>query len=336
MDPVYLYSILSMGGIGAVLALGLGIASKKFHVEVDERIEEVEEVLPGANCGACGYAGCASFAEAVVEGDAEISGCPVGGEVVAEKIAEILGVEGENTNETVKAQLLCGGGIKETKKLSEYEGIKTCKAAESINGGTKSCQYACLGFGDCAAVCPVDAITMSDNGLPIIDKETCIGCGKCVDACPKNIITMAPEDKLNHIRCSSHEPGKVVSKICEVGCIGCSLCARTCPVDAITMEDNLAVIDYDKCINCGICSEKCPTGTIEFNGRLIEKVTITEDCVGCTRCAKACPVDAIEGELKEVHEIDQDQCVQCGLCVEVCKVDGAINVIYKDEVEDED
>ena len=332
MDPVYLYSILSMGGIGALLALGLGIASRKFHVEVDERVQEVEEVLPGANCGACGYAGCSSFAEAVINGDAEINGCPVGGEVVAEKIAEILGVESESSK-TVVAQLLCGGGIKETKKLSEYSGIKTCKAANSINGDTKSCKYSCMGYGDCAAICPVDAITMSENGLPIIDKEECIGCGKCVEACPKNIITLAPEDKLNHIRCSSHDPGKVVSKICEVGCIGCTLCAKACPVDAITMEDNLAVIDYDKCINCGICSEKCPTGTIEFNGRLIEKVVITDNCVGCTRCAKACPVDAIEGELKEVHEIDQEKCVQCGLCAEVCKVDKAIKVIYKDENE---
>ncbi len=332
MDSIYIYSILSMGGIGVILALGLGLASKKFHVEVDERIQQVEEVLPGINCGACGFAGCSSFAEAVINGEAEINGCPVGGEVVAEKIAEILGVEGE-TNETVKAQLLCGGGIKETKKLSEYSGIQTCKAAESINGGTKSCQYSCMGFGDCMEVCPFDAIEMSENGLPIIDKEKCTGCGKCVVACPKNIITLAPEDKLNHIRCSSHDPGKVVSKICEVGCIGCSLCVKACPVDAITMEDNLAVIDYDKCINCGICSEKCPTGTIEFNGRLIEKVVITDKCVGCTRCVEPCPVDAIEGELKEVHEIDQDKCVQCGLCAKVCKVDGAITVTYKDEKE---
>lgn len=332
MDSIYIFSILSMGGIGAILALGLGLASKKFHVEVDERIQQVEEVLPGANCGACGYAGCSSFAEAVINGEAEITGCPVGGEVVAEKIAEILGVEGE-TNETVKAQLLCGGGIKETKKISEYSGIKTCKAAESINGGTKSCQYSCMGFGDCMEVCPFDAIEMSENGLPIIDKEKCTGCGKCVVACPKNIIVLAPEDKLNHIRCSSHDPGKVVSKICEVGCIACKLCVKACPVDAIAMEDNLAVIDYDKCINCGICSEKCPTGTIEFNGRLIEKVVITDKCVGCTRCVKPCPVDAIDGELKEVHEIDQDICVQCGLCAEVCKVDGAITVTYKDEKE---
>jgi Na+-translocating ferredoxin:NAD+ oxidoreductase RNF subunit RnfB len=332
VDSIYIYSILSMGGIGAILALGLGLASKKFHVEVDERIQQVEEVLPGANCGACGYAGCSSFAEAVINGEAEITGCPVGGEVVAEKIAEILGVEGD-TNETVKAQLLCGGGIKETKKFSEYSGIQTCKAAESINGETKSCQYSCMGFGDCMEVCPFDAIEMSENGLPIIDKEKCTGCGKCVVACPKNIITLAPEDKLNHIRCSSHDPGKVVSKICEVGCIGCSLCVKACPVDAITMEDNLAVIDYDKCINCGICYEKCPTGTIEFNGRLIEKVVITDKCVGCTRCVEPCPVDAIEGELKEVHEIDQDKCVQCGLCAKVCKVDGAITVTYKDEKE---
>ncbi|MGM0409662.1 MAG: RnfABCDGE type electron transport complex subunit B [Bacillota bacterium] len=328
MKTVYLYSLLSMGGLGALLAAGLGFASKAFHVEKDPRIDEVEEALPGANCGACGYAGCSSFAEAVVAGDTDINGCPVGGEEVAKKIAEILDVESSSSEKQV-ARVLCRGGNKETKKQSKYEGIESCKAADLINANEKSCQYGCLGYGDCADVCPFDAIVMNDNGLPEIDPEKCTGCGECVDACPKNIITLYPISKKNHIQCSSPESGSVVTKICEVGCIGCSMCAKACPVDAITMEGDLAVIDYEKCINCGLCAEKCPTNTIEFEGKKVKSIEITDNCVGCTLCAKACPVDAIEGEPKEQHEIDPEICVKCGICYDTCNVDGAIKVEYE-------
>ncbi len=327
MDSIYIYSLISMGGLAALLAAGLGFAATKFQVEQDPRIDQVEEVLPSANCGACGYAGCASFAEAVVKGDAPVNGCPVGGETVAKNVADILGTEAGKSDQEV-AQLLCGGGNKETRQKGKYQGIKTCNAANTVNGGTKLCEYSCMGFGDCEAVCPFDAITMSENGLPIIDPEKCTACGKCVTECPKNIILLAPLSAQNHIRCSSHSPGKEVRKICEVGCIGCGICVRTCPVDAIEMQDNLAVIDYDKCVNCGLCAEKCPTGTIEFNGKLIEHVEINDKCVGCTLCAKACPVDAISGELKEQHEIDQEKCIQCGLCYEACNVD-AVDLEYK-------
>lgn len=328
MQSVYIYSLLSMGGLGALLAAGLGFASKKFHVERDVRIDQVEEALPGANCGACGYAGCASFAEAIVEGVAPVNGCPVGGDNVTQKIAEIMGAGNAAAGERVVAQVICSGGWKETQRPAEYRGVKSCSAANMINGGTKTCQYGCLGLGECAAVCPFDAIVMSDNGLPVIDPEKCTGCGKCVETCPRNIITLAPVSSQNHIRCSSHDPGKVVRKICEVGCIGCGICAKICPVDAITMEDNLVVIDYDKCVNCGKCAEKCPTNAIEFTGTMIEKVVITDNCVGCTRCAKECPVEAIAGKLKQKHEIDQDKCIQCGICAEACKVKGAIEVTF--------
>ncbi len=328
MEPVYLYSLLSMGGIAAFLAAGLGFASRTFQVERDERIDKVEEALPGANCGGCGYAGCGSFAEAVVSGEAPVDGCPVGGEDVASRVADIMGAEA-STGEKEVAQVLCNGGWKEAARPAEYRGIESCKAANMINGGTKSCQYGCLGLGDCAAVCPFDAIEISDNGLPVIDPEKCTSCGKCVETCPRNIIILAPLSSQNHIRCSSHDPGKIVTRICEVGCIGCGICARTCPVDAITLEDGLAVIDYDKCINCGLCAEKCPKDTIEFNGKRIEDIYITDKCVGCTLCAKACPVEAIEGEIKEVHEIDPEKCIKCGICYDTCNVEGAIEVEYK-------
>jgi ferredoxin len=171
---------------------------------------------------------------------------------------------------------------------------------------------------------------MSDDGLPNINIDECIGCGKCIEICPVNILVFAPEDARNHIRCSSHDLGKEVRKICEVGCIACGLCAKTCPVDAIEIKDNLAIIDYEKCVNCGKCAEVCPTGTIEFQAKVIEKVEINDNCVGCTLCAKACPVDAIEGEVKKLHEIDQEKCIQCGLCFEACNVN-AVDIFYEDQ-----
>lgn len=322
--------MISMGGIAALLAGGLGFAANHFHVEKDPRVAKVEDALPSANCGACGYAGCESFAEAVVKGEAPVGGCPVGGDSVSTEIADIMGSENESS-EKVVAELICAGGLKETKKSGKYDGIKSCKAAHQVNGGEKICQYSCLGFGDCEAICPFDAIFINDNGLPEIDPDACTGCGKCIDECPRNVLLLAPYQAKNHIRCSSHNIGKIVRKTCEVGCIACSLCLRACPVDAIEMKDNLAVIDYEKCVNCGICADKCPTGTIEFQGERIQKVEINDNCVGCTLCAKACPVEAIEGEIKKLHEVDQEICIQCGLCYEACNVD-AVDLFYESDL----
>lgn len=329
MSSVYIYSLLSMGGLAALLAAGLGFASKRFHIKQDERIDKIENALPGANCGACGYAGCSSLAKAIVEGAVPPDTCPVASEEANQKIAKIMGAAGSKAGEKLVAQVLCRGGWKETQRLSEYRGVETCKAASMVNGGTKTCQYGCLGLGDCAEACPFDAIIINENGIPEVDYKKCTGCGQCVEVCPRNVITLARISRANHIRCSSHDPGKKVRKICEIGCIGCGLCARVCPVDAITMEDNLAVIDYDKCINCGLCAEKCPTNTIEFEGKRISEIEITDKCVGCTLCKKNCPVEAISGEVKERHEIDPEICVKCGICADVCNVDGAIRVEYE-------
>ncbi|MEC9487898.1 MAG: RnfABCDGE type electron transport complex subunit B [Halanaerobium sp.] len=328
MENLFVTSILSMGALGAFFAFGLAFASKKLAVEEDDRIAKIEEILPGANCGACGYPGCSNYASAVVGGEAAVNNCPVGGEKVARLIADIMGVKAGGSEQMV-AQVLCQGGQEEADRRSEYRGVETCKAAAALGGGNKACNFGCLGLGDCAAVCPFAAIIINDNGLPEIDPEKCTGCGKCVEACPKNIILLAPITAQNNIRCRATYPGKKVRKICSVGCIGCGLCAKVCPVDAITMEDNLAVLDYDKCINCGLCAEKCPTGTIEFIGKKVKKVEINDDCIGCTLCAKKCPVDAISGELKGMHEIDQEKCIKCGLCYEACRKN-AIDIEYED------
>lgn len=272
MDNVYISALLSMGALGGFFAIGLALASKKFAVEVDPRVEEIEACLPGANCGGCGHPGCASFAEAVVTGKADCNGCPVASAETAAQIAEVMGVS-VLSGEKMIAQVLCKGGTAEALQRSEYRGIATCRAANAIGGGSKACSYGCLGFGDCAQVCPFGAIKMNANNLPEVDAELCTGCNKCVEACPKAIITLVGESRKNHIRCSTHLKGKEVRQVCKVGCIGCGICAKNCPVDAIEMKDNLAVMIYDKCINCQICSEKCPMKTIDFYG---EKVTETE------------------------------------------------------------
>ncbi len=320
MDSIFIFAFLSMGALAAFLAAGLGFASRTFHVEKDPRVVEANEILPGANCGACGYAGCENFAEAVVEGEAPVAGCPVGGEGVADKLADLMGAEAESAEKQV-ARLLCKGIKSKTAQNASYQGIESCVAASVVGLAEKKCSYGCLGFGDCAEICPFDAIVMNDEGLPEVDEEKCTGCNNCVEECPHDLFLLGPISGKNHIRCSSHDAGKVVRKICEVGCIACTQCARVCPVEAIEMQENLAVLDYEKCINCGLCAEKCPTDTIDFEGEKISAIEITEDCIGCTKCAQECPVEAITGEAKEQHEIDQETCIKCGICYNVCPVD---------------
>lgn len=327
MANLYISALVSMGAMGALFATGLAIASKKFAVEVDPRVEQIEGALPAANCGGCGHPGCSSFANAVVAGNAPVNGCPVGGANVAAKIAEIMGVTAES-GERKLARVLCKGGSSVTTQRSEYRGISTCKAAMSVGGGPKGCTYGCLGFGDCFRVCPFGAIKMSEDNLPMIDDELCTGCGKCVQACPKMIISLVGESRKNHIRCSAYLSGKEVRAVCKVGCIGCGICAKNCPTNAIEMKDNLAIMLYDKCINCGICSEKCPMGTIDFYGDRVEEIKINDKCIGCTLCAKVCPANAITGELKKAHEINAETCIKCGACLAKCKK-SAIDVKYK-------
>ncbi len=285
MANLYISALISMGALGAFFASGLAVASKKFAVEEDPRIGEIEACLPGANCGGCGHPGCSSFANAVVAGNAGIGDCPVGGADTTANIGKIMGITAK-AGEKYIAQILCKGGSSEAIQRSEYRGIQSCKAATAIGGGSKGCQYGCLGFGDCADVCPFGAIKINDNNLPVVDPELCTGCGKCVQACPKGIITLVGETRKNHIRCSAYLSGKEVRQVCKVGCIGCGICAKNCPVDAIEMKDNLAIIDYDKCINCGLCAEKCPMGTIDFDGEKVEEIKINENCIGCTLCAR--------------------------------------------------
>ncbi|NLL43781.1 MAG: RnfABCDGE type electron transport complex subunit B [Firmicutes bacterium] len=271
-----LVSLVSMGGLAAVFAFGLAVASKVFHVETDPRVDEIFEVLPGVNCGACGFAGCSAFAEGVATGEAPVNGCPVGGASVAKMVAAIMGVESDGPNRQV-AQVLCKGGLAEAKQRGDYDGPRDCRIAHATQGGDKACSYGCLGYGSCVAACQFDAMYMDENGLPVVIEENCTACGKCVDACPRDIIMLVDEEQGVHIRCRSLLTGRFVRQVCSVGCIACQRCVKVCPTEAIYMQDNLARINYDKCTNCQACVEVCPMNTIEWQeGKgLLDKAAVS-------------------------------------------------------------
>ncbi len=255
-------AIVVVGIVGLIVGLFLGIAAISFKVEVDEREEAILEVLPGNNCGGCGYAGCSGLAAAIVKGEVAVNACPVGGDAVGEKVAAIMGVETENGVKKV-AFVHCKGDCNKAKTDYEYYGVEDCSMVAFVpGGGPKTCNYGCLGYGSCVKACPFDAIHIED-GVAVVDKEACKACGKCVAACPKNLISLVPYDAKYIVACSSKDKGPVAMKACDVACIGCGLCKKNCPNDAITVVDFHAVIDQEKCMKCGKCAEVCPKKCIQ-------------------------------------------------------------------------
>lgn len=251
----------AIGITGLLIGLLLGIAGKKFAVEVDERESAVRELLPGNNCGGCGYAGCDALAQAIAKGEAPTNGCPVAGAQIAKKIADIMGETAEDTARQV-AFVKCNGTCDKANVKYHYYGVQDCqKAAMVPGGGEKSCSYGCMGFGSCVKVCPFDAIHIVD-GVARVDKEKCKACKKCIAVCPHHLIELVPYDSIVKVACSSKDRGPVVKKACDTGCIGCKICEKNCKFDAIHVEDNLARIDYEKCKNCGLCAMKCPSKII--------------------------------------------------------------------------
>ncbi len=263
-----LIPILTMTALGFLFSTGLVLAYKRLRVEEDPKIEKVSEALPQANCGACGFSGCRAFAEAVVKGDAEANGCPVGGSETAQNVATILGVKAGEVIPKV-ARVHCRGTHQAAKDRGLYLGIATCFASHLV-GGNKQCSFGCMGHGDCVRACQFDAMHMGEEGLPIIDEDKCTACGKCVDACPRNILELHPLSQNILVFCRSKDRGPTARKVCKNACIACGICVRACP-EAIVLEDNLAVItDYKKIDPAKIPEiEKCPTDSI---GRLREEV----------------------------------------------------------------
>ncbi len=259
---IILISILGLGSIGFVAGVILAYANQKFYRKVDPRIEEIDEALPGANCGACGFPGCRGFSEAVVAGKVDAAGCLLGGEQIACQISKIMGIDASAKKEKIIAALKCGGGKEQCPPKFDYDGVQTCSAANATGGGFKACSYGCLGLADCVRVCPVDCIIINGNGLPIVDKNKCISCGKCVTACPRGLFVLLPMTAKYHINCSSKDKGAVSRKACKVSCIGCGLCVRKCPSQAIELKDFLATIDQTKCTKSGECFKACPTKCI--------------------------------------------------------------------------
>lgn len=256
-----LLPVLILGFLGLLFGIGLAIASKKFCVQIDPRLEKVYSLLPGANCGACGFAGCIGFAEALIKGACTVEKCALSQEEARQKIAVVLGVQAKLKIKRT-AVLHCNGGSQRVDDRFVYTGIKECRAASAVMQGPKACVYGCIGYGDCMRVCPFGAISMNEENLPVVNQEKCTACEKCVAICPKKLFSLVSVDKNYAVRCKSLDFGKAVMEVCAVGCIACRRCEKACPVKAIQIIDNLSVIDYQICKNHGECFKVCPASTI--------------------------------------------------------------------------
>lgn len=260
-------ALIVMAGVGIAFGLVLAFSDKKLAMETNPLIHIVEDSLPKGQCGACGYAGCQAYAEAVVlNPDVPPNLCIPGKEAVAKVVAELTNKVAAQVDPII-ARLNCNGTKNNASLKGEYSGVHDCLAAFLLHGGPKSCDYGCIGFGTCVKNCPFDAMTLSEEGLPIIDQETCTGCGKCASVCPKKVIDLVPLSKQKVVvKCSSCDKGAVSRKLCSVACIGCGICSKSCPYGAIKMTNNLAVVDSSICMEqCSeiVCTNKCPTGAIK-------------------------------------------------------------------------
>lgn len=255
-----LLSALVIGVIGIAIALILNFAGDKFYVEPNEKAERIRELLPGNNCGGCGYAGCDALAEAIAKGEAAVNGCPMCTNTA--EIGALCGVEAEISEKKV-AYVGCKGTCEKAEQRGTYFGAADCIAAKSVqhNGG-KACLSGCLGLGTCVSACVFGALSCQD-GIAVVNQELCTGCGQCTGVCPNHLISLVPVSSVR-VGCSSYDKGLAVKQACKAGCIGCGLCGKNCPEEAITMEQNLPVIDYSKCTRCGTCVEKCPVKVIEL------------------------------------------------------------------------
>ena len=265
MTTTIIYTIISLCAIGIASAVILYFVAQKFKVEEDPRIDTVESILPGANCGGCGKPGCRGFAEATVKATS-LDGlfCPVGGAETMTKVAAALGMEVTAQTPQI-AVVRCNGTCDHRQRTSQYDGYKSCAIEHSLYRGETDCTFGCLGCGDCVTACPFDAIHLDENGLPVVSEEKCVACGACVKACPRNIIELrnkGVKDRRVFVCCVNKDKGNIARKACTAACIGCGKCVKECPFEAITLENNLAYIDFRKCRLCRKCVSVCPTHAI--------------------------------------------------------------------------
>lgn len=279
MTQTIIWTIVIISVLGLLLAIVLFFIAKKFKVEEDPRIDEVEKVMPGANCGGCGFAGCRAFADAAVKApNLDSQFCPVGGNDVMKKVAAILGYEVKEKAPMV-AVVRCNGSCENRPRTNVYDGYPSCKVKASLYSGDTGCAFGCLGCGDCVEACQFGALSMDPaTGLPVVDETKCTACGACAKACPKGVIelrnvgTTPKNNRRVYVSCVNKEKGGVARKACAAACIGCGKCAKVCKFDAITVENNLSYIDYSKCKACGQCYFECPTGAIHVVGFTPKKV----------------------------------------------------------------
>lgn len=253
--------VLIVAALAGIFAFCLSYLGDRFAVERDARIDDIERNLAGANCGGCGYAGCSQFAEALFRGEADLSRCNPTPPENKKNIAKILGMSAFESEQTA-AVVHCAGGNRAADKY-EYQGFGDCRTAELIAGGSKACEYGCMGLCTCVRSCPNHCVSIcKDTGVSLVDREECTSCGACVAACPKKIIGRIPKSAKLYIACSNTTKGKAVMDVCKVGCIGCGKCERGCPKGAIKLTNNLAAIDYTRCVGCMKCAADCPRGCI--------------------------------------------------------------------------
>ena len=324
-----IYAVLVLGVIAVVFGLILSVAAKAFEVKVDERLPKIQACLAGANCGGCGYPGCAGCAEAILAGKAPVTACAPAGAEGAAKIAEIMGMEAPSGEKQV-AHVLCNGGEASVKNF-EYVGLHDCVAATKVAGGPTACSFGCMGFGTCVAACQFDALHINAQGVAEVDKEKCTDCGACREVCPRKLIVEVPYKQKVFVNCSNKEKGPAVTKVCANSCIACGMCERTCKFDAIHVVNGVAVVDKEKCTNCGACRAACPHHLIvevpykqkvfvncsnKDKGPAVTKVC-ANSCIACGMCERTCKFDAIH-VVDNVAVIDYSKCKNCTMCAKAC------------------